>query len=145
MVTRELTTENLVERLRGRYMIPIDDGCGPIDGSDVFVQEYEVGPIQKMAANEIEQLRAANALLRTHLAEVQGRVVEWIPAGAKGAEMPADAEGECVITTGGGDVRCAVFGDPYCSDPYLYSGEDAFHWNDIAYYLPLSSLPLPKE
>jgi hypothetical protein len=54
----------LVDRLRGIYTIPVNDGAGPLNGKMTFTPEepFFVPPIQKEAADEIERLRAALAL-----------------------------------------------------------------------------------
>lgn len=55
----------LVARLRGQYRIPINDGLGPVEGSEEpdnaqeYVRSYATPPIQRVAAAEIERLRAA--------------------------------------------------------------------------------------
>lgn len=48
----------LCERLRGIYRIPVNDGCGPLNGSNEFAREFETGPIQHEAAARIEALLA---------------------------------------------------------------------------------------
>ena len=58
--------EDLIRRLRGEYRIPITDGLGPAGGeepnnSNEFVRTFEVPPINKEAADTIENLaRAVN-------------------------------------------------------------------------------------
>jgi len=47
---------DLVNRLRGIYTMPINDGGGPIDGKDTFSRTFETAPIQHEAANRIEEL-----------------------------------------------------------------------------------------
>lgn len=49
---------DIVERLRGKYRLPLSDGAGPLNGSDTFERTFPVSPIQKEAADEIERLRA---------------------------------------------------------------------------------------
>lgn len=49
-------TNNLIDRLRGIYTIPVNDGAGPLNGSDTFTREFPVSPIQREAADEIERL-----------------------------------------------------------------------------------------
>ena len=56
----------LVDRLRGHYRLPIKDGLGPVKGGDEpdspeeYVRTFgPVPPIQRVAAAEIERLRAA--------------------------------------------------------------------------------------
>lgn len=53
---------DLVERLRGIYRVPITDGLGPAGGLEPenpneFVRQFETSPIQREAADEIERLR----------------------------------------------------------------------------------------
>lgn len=48
---------DLVDRLRGQYHLPVNDGAGPLNGSMTFSREFPVPPIQKQAADEIERLR----------------------------------------------------------------------------------------
>lgn len=48
---------DLVDRLRGKYTIPVNDGAGLLDGKDTFTQEFAVTPISREAADEIERLR----------------------------------------------------------------------------------------
>lgn len=56
----------LVDRLRGHYRLPIKDGLGPVKGGDEpdnpeeYVRTFgAVPPIHRVAAAEIERLRAA--------------------------------------------------------------------------------------
>ena len=55
----------LVDRLRGIYRIPIRDGLGATGGGEEpdnpseHVTHYQTPPIQRVAAAEIERLRAA--------------------------------------------------------------------------------------
>lgn len=51
-----LTDEQIVERLRGIYRIPVNDGAGPLNGSTEFVREFFTGAIQHEAARRIEAL-----------------------------------------------------------------------------------------
>lgn len=55
---------DLVDRLRGKYRIPITDGLGAAGGEEPeneleFVRTFPSPPIQVEAASEIERLRAA--------------------------------------------------------------------------------------
>jgi hypothetical protein len=50
---------DLIDRLRGQYHLPVNDGAGPLNGSMTFSREFPTPPIQKEAAVEIEKLRAA--------------------------------------------------------------------------------------
>jgi hypothetical protein len=47
----------LVDRLRGQYHLPVNDGAGPLNGSMTFSREFETPPIQHEAADTIEQMR----------------------------------------------------------------------------------------
>lgn len=49
----------LVDRLRGQYHIPVNDGAGPLNGSMTFSREFPTPPIQKEAADLIEAMLAA--------------------------------------------------------------------------------------
>lgn len=60
---------DLVQRLRGEYRIPITDGLGPAGGAEPenqneFVRHFPAPPIQKEAANMIENLAADAARYR---------------------------------------------------------------------------------
>lgn len=48
---------DLVDRLRGQYHLPVNDGAGPLNGSMTFSREYPTAPIQKEAADLIERMR----------------------------------------------------------------------------------------
>lgn len=49
---------SLPERLRGIYRLGVNDGAGPLNGSDTFTREFQTPPIQRQAADRIEQLEA---------------------------------------------------------------------------------------
>lgn len=57
--------DDMVKRLRGIYTVPVNDGAGPLNGSNEFTRAFDVPPIQREAADEIERLRAENAAIRT--------------------------------------------------------------------------------
>lgn len=46
----------LKERLAGNYKLAVDDGLGPLDGSDVFTRQFPVSPIMTEALERIEAL-----------------------------------------------------------------------------------------
>ena len=46
----------LVQRLRGIYVIPVNDGGGLLNGEDTFTRTFETSPICHEAAAEIERL-----------------------------------------------------------------------------------------
>jgi hypothetical protein len=49
----------LVDRLRGIYHMPVNDGAGPLDGSMIFTREFKpLTPLHNEAANMIERLEA---------------------------------------------------------------------------------------
>lgn len=56
---------DLVNRLRGIYTIPVNDGAGPLDGKDTFTRTFDnLPPIMGEAANRIEALEALLRQLR---------------------------------------------------------------------------------
>lgn len=64
------STIDLIQRLRGIYNIPVQDGCGPLNGSDTFTREFYVPPISLEAAECIEQMQkvidAARCICQQH-------------------------------------------------------------------------------
>ena len=73
----------LTDRLRGHYRIAITDGLGPAGGeepnnADEFVRTFTVPPIQKQAADIIDELAVALAKL-TDICERQPRFYKLIP------------------------------------------------------------------
>ena len=52
----EKRRSSLVDRLRGIYTVPVNDGAGLLDGKDMFTRTFPVPPIQLEAAEEIERL-----------------------------------------------------------------------------------------
>lgn len=52
-------TLRLVDRLRGIYTVPVNDGAGLLNGSDTFTRTFEAPPIQKEAAALIDDLTDA--------------------------------------------------------------------------------------
>lgn len=46
----------LVDRLRGIYILPVNDGAGPLDGKMTFDRKYNSHPSQVIAAAALEQL-----------------------------------------------------------------------------------------
>ncbi len=47
---------SLVNRLRGIYDVPVNDGAGLLDGKDTFTRSFAMPPICLQAADEIEAL-----------------------------------------------------------------------------------------
>ena len=67
-----MTTQELVERLRGTYRIPITDGLGPAGGeepgnADFFVRTFPTSPLAKAAADRLSEMDAENKRLREAL------------------------------------------------------------------------------
>ena len=62
--------DNLLDRLRGKYSVPVADGAGLLDGKDTFVRQFETPPISHEAAATIEALRA---MLREKCFNTSGR------------------------------------------------------------------------
>ena len=57
--------EDIVNRLRGKIIIPINDGLGPLDGKDYFERDYGYqGDLQESAAQMLERL-------------IQGEQIPW--------------------------------------------------------------------
>jgi hypothetical protein len=53
----------LLDRLRGVYHLPVNDGCGPIDGSMVFTRSFKpLTPLHGKAADMISRLEAGEVL-----------------------------------------------------------------------------------
>lgn len=67
---------DLVDRLRGKYHLPVNDGAGPLNGSMTFSREFKTPPIQHEAADEIERLRLHSDVLEDC---VSARVGELMP------------------------------------------------------------------
>lgn len=66
----------LTDRLRGVYTLAVNDGAGPLNGSDTFTRKFETPPIQKEAAAEIERLNDINADLLEALKALRSLVTE---------------------------------------------------------------------
>jgi hypothetical protein len=54
---RKMPMGDLVDRLRGIYAVPVNDGAGLLNGKDTFTRSFPMPPICKEAADEIERLR----------------------------------------------------------------------------------------
>jgi hypothetical protein len=61
---------DIVDRLRGIYTVPVNDGAGLLNGKDTFTNTFPVPPINKEAANEI-------TTLRERLAAVEAEIARW--------------------------------------------------------------------
>ena len=60
----EPTGNDIIDRLRGIYRTPINDGAGPLNGKDYYERRFAVGKLSHQAADEIESLRASLAEAR---------------------------------------------------------------------------------
>lgn len=50
---------DIVERLRGKVRVPVNDGAGLLDGKDFFERTFPTSKAAMEAADEIERLRQA--------------------------------------------------------------------------------------
>lgn len=50
---------DIVERLRGKVRVPVNDGAGLLDGKDFFERTFPTSKAAMEAADEIEMLRNA--------------------------------------------------------------------------------------
>lgn len=50
------TVTEVIDRLRGNYRIPVNDGAGPLDGRDEFERLFPTSPLALAAADIIESL-----------------------------------------------------------------------------------------
>lgn len=50
-----MPSSQIIDRLRGIYTIPVNDGAGPLNGSDTFTRRYFTGAIQHEAAKRLEK------------------------------------------------------------------------------------------
>lgn len=65
---------SLVDQLRGKVILKVDDGCGPLNGSDTFERMFQTSRLAMKAADEIERLRAALKVCADDLAsEIDAR------------------------------------------------------------------------
>lgn len=46
----------LADRLKGIYVLPVNDGAGPLDGKMTFEREYDTDPAQGLAGFMIQDL-----------------------------------------------------------------------------------------
>jgi hypothetical protein len=80
-MTARLTDAELIQRLRGIYTVPVNDGAGLLDGKDTYTETYPVSPICLEAADEIEKLQNQVATANTR-AETERMNREQSMAGA---------------------------------------------------------------
>lgn len=65
---------NLLDRLRGKYVTPVNDGAGLLDGKDYAVRHFVMQPICAEAADEIERLEREIARLKAELEAANQRL-----------------------------------------------------------------------
>ncbi len=49
---------SLADRLQGIYILPVNDGCGPLDGKMTFERRYSMDAVQVVAGALLERLEA---------------------------------------------------------------------------------------
>lgn len=54
-----MTELDIVERLRGKVRVPVNDGAGLLDGKDFFERSFPTSKAAMEAADEIERLRTS--------------------------------------------------------------------------------------
>lgn len=77
-----LSDNELCDRLRGIYTIPVNDGAGPLNGKDTFTREFPGGvPIQYEAAARLEAMarllageRAKNKVQQEMILELEAEL-----------------------------------------------------------------------
>lgn len=77
---------NLMDRLRGIYTVPVNDGAGLLNGKDTFTQTFQVSPIQREAADMIERLAL-------RLADAEEESIHRREAAQRGEEPPEFSSG----------------------------------------------------
>lgn len=82
----------LTDRLRGKYVLPVNDGAGPLNGSTTFERNFPTPPIQQEAADMIDELRAA--LQRCAEARMPGEARRIARAALSKSSGPALTRGE---------------------------------------------------
>lgn len=106
----------LCQRLRGIYIVPINDGAGPLDGKDSFTQMVTTGPLHHQAAAVIEALQARVAKYEVALREI---------AIDRSAEYWCNECGVWVTTTDDG-AYCS------CCQLSIYPSDGEFHYMQLA-------------
>lgn len=70
-VEHPATGDQLIDRLRGIYTVPVNDGAGPLNGSMEFTRRFPTLPINVEAAHEIVRLRECLARANSNMEEVE--------------------------------------------------------------------------
>ena len=68
--SHEATGNSLIDRLRGIYTVPINDGCGPLNGRMEATRRFPAMSIQLDAANRIAELEARVACVNEPFRDV---------------------------------------------------------------------------
>ncbi len=55
---------DIVDRLRGKVRVPVNDGAGPLNGQDFFERTFPASKTAMEAADEIERLRKDAGMYR---------------------------------------------------------------------------------
>ena len=55
---------DIIERLRGKIRVPVNDGAGLLDGKDFFERSFPTSKVAMEAADEIERLRIVLQAMR---------------------------------------------------------------------------------
>lgn len=86
---------DLINRLNGRYEIPITDGLGPAggeepDNAETFVRTFPTTPINQEAARALTLIDAQHAQLFAALTKLLDRYVELVNCGDCGNWDPEE-------------------------------------------------------
>lgn len=84
---------DIVERLRGKVRVPVNDGAGLLDGKDFFERTFPTSKAAMEAADEIEKLRHALRVLLEEATNfsVSGVYFDEDCMGHKGPELARKA------------------------------------------------------
>ena len=67
---------DLIQRLRGIYTVPVNDGAGLLNGKDTFTRAFDVPPIHKEAADRIAELEANLAIAVREVCEADKTILK---------------------------------------------------------------------
>lgn len=74
------STSALTDRLRGTYIVPVNDGAGLLDGKDTFTRAFTTPPIQHAAAQLIDLLTAALVMIADGAEDASGIAEQTLAA-----------------------------------------------------------------
>lgn len=95
-------TLKLVDRLKGTYILPVNDGCGPLDGKMVYERVFKMDPVQVITASVIEQLEAGKPYTKFAVQFMIDQLLEekdWAGLGLKPYVAPINYEAIEVLKT----------------------------------------------